>query len=353
MSPAANFAIATAIWGSTYADIYVGSEWLGVQIVAVDPSVARAGIEDGIVDPSDIVAAAKKLAKLYPKVSNDNDCHNIASTVAAAAGAVLTPYSGNTDNPKENQEYGFWRIAYRGTDDDATSDWSRLIEPGDIVRMGWKGGGFHTATILSVNKNGSFEVFDNAAGNGEINIHTVHYDTATVKRSVTIYRLSDDHLFLVNGTSGADIVTGTLFADKLVGGAGADTIGGGLKADVLLGGAGGDLLEGGPGADRFVFLSLADSRNAQGGRDTIVDFGNGGAADKIDLRAIDANGAAPGNQRFDFIGEAPFSGKPGELNYVRGEAGTDVHADVDGDGNSDFAIHFSDVLVLGKGDFVL
>ena len=54
-------------------------------------------------------------------------------------------------------------------------DWQTLVQAGDIVRMGWSGGGDHTTTVLSKNPDGSITVFDNAdfLGNKEIiNIHT-------------------------------------------------------------------------------------------------------------------------------------------------------------------------------------
>lgn len=222
----------------------------------VDKNLARPNMEAGLVEAADVVAAARRLDAAYGNVPNANDCHHIARAVAAAAGAVFTDYNTQPLDPTINREFGFWRIAYRGTDANSTADWSALIKPGDIVRMGWVGGGFHTATILSVNADGSFEVYDNLyrdGGVGKIGIHTVRYDEETLANTITIYRLSSDHLFLLNGSMEADTLVGTLFADKLVGGNGDDKLYGGADNDILMGGTGSDLLNGGAGEDTAIF----------------------------------------------------------------------------------------------------
>lgn len=73
--------------------------------------------------------------------------------------------------------------------------------------------------------------------------------------------LDDNHL---NGTSGADSISGTLAQELLVGGDGADLLNGGLGDDVLIGGAGDDTLvyeendsrkvDGGGGTDTLSFI---------------------------------------------------------------------------------------------------
>ncbi len=68
-------------------------------------------------------------------------------------------------------------------------------------------------------------------------------------------------------------------------------------------------------------------------------------ADVLDLSEIDANVNTPGNDAFVFIGDAEFSGTPGELRATfrpqRGgfiPASSFVTGDVDGDGEEDFTI---------------
>ncbi|WP_436041195.1 M10 family metallopeptidase C-terminal domain-containing protein, partial [Rhizobium sp. LjRoot98] len=96
----------------------------------------------------------------------------------------------------------------------------------------------------------------------------------------------------------------------------------------------------------------ADSTVAVSGRDTIFDF-SGTGGDRIDLSAIDANTAASGNQAFTYVGTAAFTGKAGELRYVKAASDTYVYGDVNGDGKADFAIHLDDAVSLAKGYFVL
>ena len=88
------------------------------------------------------------------------------------------------------------------------------------------------------------------------------------------------------------------------------------------------------------------------GRDTIFDF-SGTGGDRIDLSAIDANTAASGNQAFNYIGNAAFTGKAGELRTVKSASDTYVYGDVNGDGKADFAVHLDDAISLHKGYFVL
>ena len=67
-------------------------------------------------------------------------------------------------------------------------------------------------------------------------------------------------------------------------------------------------------------------------RDTITDFRN--RRDKIDLRNIDANTGLDGNQKFSYIRGDEFTGMAGQLHF----ANNVLEADVNGDGNSDFAV---------------
>ncbi|WP_096788054.1 M10 family metallopeptidase C-terminal domain-containing protein [Rhodobacter sp. CZR27] len=148
------------------------------------------------------------------------------------------------------------------------------------------------------------------------------------------------------GGEGGDRLWGEGGKDHLVGGNGADTLIGGQADDTLVGGAGRDRLTGQAGADVFVFASIADAGRGAGS-DVIVDFARG--ADRIDLSAMDANAAQPGNQDFTLVGARAFSGVAGELRFADGA----VMGDVDGDGRADFRILVSGAGTLGGGDFVL
>ena len=164
---------------------------------------------------------------------------------------------------------------------------------------------------------------------------------------------------LLAGDLGADVITGgsgddTLLGDGAVGvdthGAGrsgpiatflvspqgpggADTLSGGGGDDTLVGGGGADVMSGGSGQDRFVFLSLDDSR--PGARDLIVDLE---ARDTIDLSAIDADVTRDGDQAFHHV--RAFTHTAGELmiDYDRDSDRTHINLDVDGDGHADMII---------------
>ncbi len=155
----------------------------------------------------------------------------------------------------------------------------------------------------------------------------------------------DDDL---GGGGGEDLLVGGAGDDTLDGGAGTDTIRGGAGDDVIFGRTGADLMAGGPGADTFVFASVAEIGLAAGSRDRITDFRPD--EDVIDLSAIDANTALPGDQAFTFITGA-FTGVAGQLRYA---ASTGlVQGDVDGDGIADFSLALSPGLGLTAAHFLL
>ena len=154
------------------------------------------------------------------------------------------------------------------------------------------------------------------------------------------------------GYNGNDTISGGSGADKLYGGSGNDTLKGDGGKDKLYGGAGADKLYGGSGADTFVFTSTKDSTVGASGRDKIYDFSRS-QGDKIDLKAIDANSKAGGNQAFKFIGNDDFHGKAGELRFQKKSGDTYVYGDVNGDGKADFSIVLDPSMSLTKGDFIL
>ncbi len=163
----------------------------------------------------------------------------------------------------------------------------------------------------------------------------------------------------MTGTSRADVLFGSAFgdiirggdgADILLGGAGNDRILGGAGNDDIFGGTGRDTLTGGGGSDAFVFTTLADSRPGSN-RDVITDFQLD--RDFIDLRDIDANVFAGGDQSFAWRGSAGFTGHAGELRYSFSGGNTIVSADVDGDRSADFQIQLTGLYDLKSYDFVL
>jgi hypothetical protein len=53
--------------------------------------------------------------------------------------------------------------------------------------------------------------------------------------------------------------------------------------------------------------------------------------DRLHLNWVDANPALWGDQPFTFIGAAPFSGTPGEINYVHADGLTYIQLQIDAD----------------------
>ena len=166
----------------------------------------------------------------------------------------------------------------------------------------------------------------------------------------------DDTLY---GGLGNDLLSGQKGNDRLYGGSGDDTLYGGLGNDLLSGGNGNDILVGGRGADvlrdrggndLFRYNRVSDSTRFS--RD-IIDFNRG--FDRIDLSAIDSNLNVSGNQAFDFIGSASFSG--GSNGQVRYDATNNlIQAEIQGDNNLivDLEIQSSvNFTSLSASDFIL
>jgi Ca2+-binding RTX toxin-like protein len=150
--------------------------------------------------------------------------------------------------------------------------------------------------------------------------------------------------------AGIEQLSGSAFNDVLTGDDGANRLLGRGGDDILTGGGGADTFQGGAGNDTFVYNAISDSTVAGAGRDTIEDFSTG---DKIDLSAIDANGAGPGDAAFTFI-SGNFTGVAGELRVVDIPNGYQaVFADTNGDKIVDFAIVVLSDHTLTASDFVL
>ncbi|WP_200332861.1 calcium-binding protein [Thiocystis violacea] len=125
----------------------------------------------------------------------------------------------------------------------------------------------------------------------------------------------------LHGGAGNDTLLGLGGDDILEGGGGNDTLIGDEGSDVLTGGLGTDTYRGGAGDDVFRF-TRPDDINV----DTIADFSPG---DRIDLDILGIS----------FIGDASFSGTPGEYRYEHYGYGPyafgNIEFDSDGDGFGD------------------
>lgn len=155
---------------------------------------------------------------------------------------------------------------------------------------------------------------------------------------------------IVVGSAFKDNITGSRRDNVLNGQDGNDNLSGGNGEDRLIGGLGKDRLTGGAKDDVFDYNSVAEMGTGTG-RDVIVDFKH--LKDLIDLRTIDANSTAGGNQDFRFIGSSSFSGHAGELRFVQTATQTFVYVDVNGDGIADGGIILNGIIPLSGGDFLL
>ena len=115
---------------------------------------------------------------------------------------------------------------------------------------------------------------------------------------------------------GIENLLGSTHDDRLAGNAGANRLEGDEGADVLVGR---------DGADRFFYHNRYDSMPTL--PDRILDFSRS-QGDRIDLARVDANERAPGNQAFQFIGQAQFTGA-GQLRFYQQDGDTIVEANTD------------------------
>lgn len=159
-----------------------------------------------------------------------------------------------------------------------------------------------------------------------------------------------DGVDVFQGSDSADNLIGTMGADAILGLGGNDRLEGAGGRDTLTGGRGADKLIGGEGRDVFVFTNYLESRAILTERDTIYDFPTG---DRIDLREVDANTKAAGNQGFSYIGTKAFTGTAGELRYDKAASDTYIYGDLNGDRKADFSIKLDDAVTLTKGFFYL
>jgi Ca2+-binding RTX toxin-like protein len=160
----------------------------------------------------------------------------------------------------------------------------------------------------------------------------------------------DDQLYgrggndTLEGNNHDDTIYGQAGDDILQGNGGNDTIYGGSGNDTITGGGGADVLWGGSGDDNFVYAATGDSSGLN--IDTIYDFGNG--ADKIDVSAIDPNGAGS-----SFTWGGTTATADGVWYSVSG-GNTTLHFDTDNDTTTDeMTIVLIGTPTLDPTDFVL
>ncbi|KNG92920.1 calcium-binding protein [Pseudaestuariivita atlantica] len=186
--------------------------------------------------------------------------------------------------------------------------------------------------------------------NPALNYNDAAGDTFT---DVEVFRTGAGIDQLRGDASGNVFYTGEV-SDRLYGRAGDDTLFGETGADAFYGGLGADVMTGGDDAgrrDRFIYFNAAETGVGAGNRDVITDFVPG--EDRIELSRIDADLTQGFKQRFDFIGDAAFSGTGGELRFEQQGGITLVQADRDGDGVADMEIELTGTLTLTATDFLI
>ena len=130
---------------------------------------------------------------------------------------------------------------------------------------------------------------------------------------------------------GNDFVQTFSGQDYIIAGAGSDHVIGGADKDLILLGNGDRRAD--DQVDRIDYIYHTDSTRKK--RDTIEGFGH---KDIIDLNDLDGNLRASGRQDLTFIGQQPYSGRPGEVRAVGRRGGTVVRADLTGNRRSDLEI---------------
>jgi Ca2+-binding RTX toxin-like protein len=151
----------------------------------------------------------------------------------------------------------------------------------------------------------------------------------------------------LEGRDGNDRLDGYNGNDYIDGGKGDDILDGREDKDVLVGGLGRDKLYGGKGPDTFDFNSIRES--VTGSKRDIIETFHRSQDDRLDLRDIDADATASGNQAFKFIGGDAFGNVAGELRF----SGGILRGDVNGDGSSDFEVKVVGIASMVKSDFLL
>lgn len=302
-----------------------GSETITYNAWSVDPRIVEAvqgaGF-DGLPTPDGVVASAVAFNQVFGQIPNNNLCNWIADNVAAGAGASMPDPNASLD-PLLNVEGGFWRIAYSSAQANQqgitpVSDWGTLVQPGDIVRMGWfkpetgaESG--HTTTVLAVGgPNGTITSYDNiddvivdGTKHEYIGIHgDVSYWVATDPLYITIYRLDPNQQYLIQGTALGETIAGSVFDDLIHPGGGGDTIGAGPGNDEIqdtTANLDGATVNGFTTGDRFDFTDLDPTSATVSFANGVLTVGDGthsasltvpGGANQVFVVTPDGNGGS-------------------------------------------------------------
>jgi Ca2+-binding RTX toxin-like protein len=148
---------------------------------------------------------------------------------------------------------------------------------------------------------------------------------------------------------GIDNLTGDASANTFWTGAGADVLKGGAGADRFWAGLGSDEMWGEAGADTFVFANASDSRGSH--VDLIRTWDQ---ADLIDLKLIDADLTAAGDQDFQFLGKGTADQNIGlgQIKYYHLDGYTFVVAGHTDDNLADFKLRMEGIRTLTQDDFL-
>ncbi|MDB5550360.1 MAG: hemolysin-type calcium-binding repeat family protein [Rhizobium sp.] len=240
----------------------------------------------------------------------------------------------------------------------------------DIVDGGAGNDQFFVSTLLSTyiggngndifRSNGHKNDFIGGNGSDTISYEFRHEDSVVGDEGVTVdlnaqaaltgSNSREDFSSIENaiGSLNNDLVIGSNGANTLMGLAGSDELQGKSGNDVMVGGLGQDFLFGEGDADTFVFQKTADSSTVASARDIIFDF-NRIQGDRIDLSGIDADTTLRGNQAFEFIGTAAFTGEAGEVRFSNGV----LSVDVNGNGTADMTVDVRGLTTMLAADFIL
>ena len=156
---------------------------------------------------------------------------------------------------------------------------------------------------------------------------------------------------LAAGTaSGGDAAGDRLFGiEGIFGSEHNDRLSGSAATNQLAGNTGADTLSGRAGADRYFYLDSADSTVVA--PDRILDFSRG-QGDKLVVGTMDANAQVDGQQAFQFVGKAAFTGA-GQLRWYQQNGDTIVEGNTtDALAGAELRIVLDPLISLQASDFI-